>query len=59
MTGTDYVSTTTGSKKEKGEGGKVQGSKFKVQGDTLNPDSQEAPLVPKKTRRSPAKKKTE
>jgi len=59
MTGTDYVSTTTGSKKEKGEGGKVQGSKFKVQGDTLSPDSQEAPLVPKKTRRSPAKKKTE
>jgi len=45
MTGTDYVSTSTGSKKEKN--------------NTLNPDSQEAPLVAKKTRRSPAKKKTE
>jgi len=52
MTGTDYVSTSTAGKKEKGE-------RRKEKGDTLNPDSQEAPLVAKKTRRSPAKKKTE
>jgi len=62
MTGTEYVSTSTAGKKEKGEGEKVQGSKFKVQEDTLIPDFQEEPLVAekiKKTRRSPAKKKTE
>jgi len=52
LTGTNYVSTNTGSKKEKGEGKKEKRN-------TLKPDSQDATLVPKKTRRSPAKKKTE
>jgi len=57
MTGTEYVSTTTEEKLKKQKSRKAEEQK----GDTLNPDFQEAPLVekPKKTRRSPAKKKTE
>jgi len=77
MTGTEYVSTSTAGKKEKGERKKEKGAPLvenntlspdfqeaplvaeTKKNNTLNPDFQEAPLVTKKTRRSPAKKKTE
>ena len=60
MTGTEYVSTSTGSGDSRSRQQKSRKAE-KQKEDALNSDSQEAPLVDKtkKTRRSPAKKKTE
>jgi len=55
MTGTEYVSTSTAEKKEKGEGRKEKGEEQK----SRKAEEQNAEEKPKTTRRSPAKKKTE